>query len=121
MYKTEVQTKSEIIDQKLEQAKQYCYNIQKQLGGELPFCFYTNGHEIYFFWDLDQYPPRKVVGFPTRDDLERFQTIRRNNLPITVVVTGKERFTHIPIAMIRSKVIRGIFNPKKTHRFTANS
>ena len=24
-----------------EQAKQYCYNIQKQLGGELPFCFYT--------------------------------------------------------------------------------
>lgn len=31
-----------------EQAKQYCYNIQKQLGGELPFCFYTNGLEIYF-------------------------------------------------------------------------
>lgn len=26
-----------------EQAKQYCQNIQKQLGGELPFCFYTNG------------------------------------------------------------------------------
>ena len=36
-----------------EQAKQYCYNIQKQLGGELPFCFYTNGHEIYF-WDLGE-------------------------------------------------------------------
>ena len=32
-----------------EQAKQYCYNIQKELGGELPFCFYTNGHEIYFW------------------------------------------------------------------------
>ena len=28
-----------------EQAKQYCYNIQKHLGGELPFCFYTNGNE----------------------------------------------------------------------------
>jgi type I restriction enzyme R subunit len=26
-----------------EQAKQYCQNIQKQLGGALPFCFYTNG------------------------------------------------------------------------------
>ncbi len=37
-----------------EQAKQYCYNIQKQLGGELPFCFYTNGHETYF-WDLENY------------------------------------------------------------------
>jgi len=65
-----------------EQAKQYCYNIQKQLGGELPFCFYTNGHDIYF-WDLDNYPPRKVVGFPTRDDLERFQYIRRNHNPLT--------------------------------------
>jgi type I restriction enzyme R subunit len=65
-----------------EQAKQYCYNIQKQLGGELLFCFYTNGHEIYF-WDLDNYPPRKIVGFPTRDDLERFQYIRRNRKPLT--------------------------------------
>ena len=34
-----------------EQAKQYCYNIQKTQSGELPFCFYTNGHDIYF-WDL---------------------------------------------------------------------
>lgn len=65
-----------------EQAKQYCYNIQKEHGGELPFCFYTNGLEIYF-WDLDNYPPRKVVGFPTRDDLERFQYIRRNRKPLT--------------------------------------
>ena len=65
-----------------EQAKQYCYNIQKQLGGELPFCFYTNGLETYF-WDLSNYPPRKVVGFPTRDDLERFQYIRRNRKPLT--------------------------------------
>lgn len=65
-----------------EQAKQYCYNIQKQLGCELPFCFYTNGHEIYF-WDLDNYPPRKVVGFPTRDDLERFQYIRRTRKALT--------------------------------------
>lgn len=65
-----------------EQAKQYCYNIQKQLGGELPFCFYTNGHELYF-WDLENAPPRKVIGFPTRDDLERFTYIRRNRKPLT--------------------------------------
>ncbi len=51
-----------------EQAKQYCYNIQKDKGGELPFCFYANGLEIYF-WDLENYPPRKVVGYPTLDDL----------------------------------------------------
>lgn len=65
-----------------EQAKQYCYNIQKELGGKLPFCFYTNGHELYF-WDLENAPPRKVFGFPTRDDLERFAYIRRNRKPLT--------------------------------------
>lgn len=65
-----------------EQAKQYCINIQKNTQGELPFCFYANGLEI-FFWDIENYPPRKVVGFPTRDDLERFQYIRRNRKPLT--------------------------------------
>jgi len=59
-----------------EQAKQYCSNIQSTLTGELPFCFYTNGHEIYF-WDINNYPPKKVHGFPTRDDLERYAYIRR--------------------------------------------
>jgi type I restriction enzyme, R subunit len=42
-----------------EQAKQYCWNIQKGWGGELPFCFYTNGLETYF-WDLENYPPRRL-------------------------------------------------------------
>jgi type I restriction enzyme R subunit len=65
-----------------EQAKQYCYNIQKQRSGELPFCFYTNGHDIYF-WDLENAAPRKVVGYPTIDDLERFQYIRRNKKALT--------------------------------------
>lgn len=59
-----------------EQAKQYCCNIQTTQNGELPFCFYTNGHDIYF-WDLDNYPPKKVYAFPTRDDLERYAYIRR--------------------------------------------
>ena len=65
-----------------EQAKQYCYNIQKEHGGELPFCFYTNGHTIYF-WDLENSPPRKIVGFPTREDIERFTFIRKNKKPLT--------------------------------------
>lgn len=60
-----------------EQAKQYCYNLINAQGGELPFCFYTNGHDI-FFWDLENYPPKKVYGFPTRDDLERFLYIRKS-------------------------------------------
>jgi type I restriction enzyme R subunit len=65
-----------------EQAKQYCRNILKEKGGELPFCFYTNGLEIYF-WDLENYPPRKVVGFPSLDDLERFRYIRQHKKSLT--------------------------------------
>lgn len=77
-----------------EQAKQYCHNIQKHVGGELPFCFYTNGLAIYF-WDLGNYPPHNVVGFPTRDDLERYQYIRNNRKPLTqelinVAIAGRD-------------------------------
>jgi len=74
-----VEAKKTAVDAAIgrEQAKQYCNNIQKTQGGELPFCFYTNGHDI-FFWDLDNYPPKKVHGFPTRDDLERYSYIRKS-------------------------------------------
>ncbi len=73
-----VEAKKSAVDAAIgrEQAKQYCYNIQNTKGGELPFCFYTNGHDI-FFWDLENYPPKNVYGFPTRDDLERYQYIRK--------------------------------------------
>lgn len=73
-----VEAKKTSVDASIgrEQAKQYCYNIKETQGGELPFCFYTNGHDI-FFWDLDNYPPKKVHGFPTRDDLERYSYIRK--------------------------------------------
>lgn len=78
-----VEAKKTSVDAELgrEQAKQYCQNIQNESGGELPFCFYTNGNEI-FFWDLGNYPPKKVIGFPTRDDLERYSYIRRNRKPL---------------------------------------
>jgi type I restriction enzyme, R subunit len=78
-----VEAKKTSVDASIgrEQAKQYCQNIQKESSCELPFCFYTNGDEIYF-WDLGSYPPKKVIGFPTRDDLERYSYIRRNRKPL---------------------------------------
>ncbi|MFT5112687.1 MAG: type I site-specific restriction endonuclease [Parasphingorhabdus sp.] len=95
-----------------EQAKQYCYNILKQLGGELPFCFYTNGHDIYF-WDLDNYPPRKVIGFPSREDLERFQYIRRNRKPLTQELINTDTASRdYQIRAIRS-VLEGIEQKKR--------
>lgn len=79
-----VEAKKASVDSNIgkEQAKQYCYFIQSNLGGDLPFCFYTNGYEI-FFWDLGNYPPRKVHGFPTRADLERYSYVRKARKPLS--------------------------------------
>lgn len=65
-----------------EQAKQYCYGIQDNQTCELPFCFYTNGHDINF-WNLENAPPQKVHGFPTRSDLERLLYLRKYKKPLT--------------------------------------
>lgn len=85
-----------------EQAKQYCYHIQKEQDGFLPFCFYTNGHDIYF-WDLDNYPPKKVFGFPTRDDLERYAYIRKARKPLaSELINTKIAGRNYQIASIRA-------------------
>lgn len=78
-----VEAKKSSVDARIgeEQAKQYAYNIQKQFSCELPFCMYTNGHDI-FFWDLENYAPRKIFAFPTRTDLERMVFIRKNKKPL---------------------------------------
>jgi type I restriction enzyme R subunit len=56
----------------------YAETIQKNNPErDMPFVIYTNGHDI-FFWNSQVYPPRKVYGFPTRDDLERLRFIRNN-------------------------------------------
>ncbi|MGB1017783.1 MAG: DEAD/DEAH box helicase family protein [Chitinophagales bacterium] len=97
-----------------EQAKQYCQNIQKESGGELPFCFYTNGNEI-FYWDIGNYPPKKVIGFPKRDDLERYQYIRRNRKPLaTELINTDIAGRDYQIQAIRS-VMEGI--EKKKSKF----
>jgi type I restriction enzyme R subunit len=64
-----------------EQAKQYCLHIQKKQNGFLPFCFFTNGHDIYF-WDLGNYPPKKAYGFPTKDDFARLLFLRNARKPL---------------------------------------
>jgi type I restriction enzyme R subunit len=95
-----------------EQAKQYCYNIQKSKGGDLPFCFYTNGNDI-FFWELEHSPPRKVYGFPTRDDLERYAYLRKNRRQLTgELINTKIAGREFQIQAIRS-VLEAIEKKKR--------
>lgn len=109
-----VEAKKSAVDANIgkEQAKQYCTNIQIQHGGELPFCFYTNGHDIYF-WDLGNYPPKKVYGFPTRDDLERYQYIRKARKALaSELINTKIAGRDYQIASIRA-VMEGVEKRKR--------
>ena len=86
----------------------YAETIQKNNPGrDLPFVIYTNGHEI-FFWNSQIYPPRKVYGFPTRDDLERLRFIRNNGGSLSEELINTEIFGRpYQIAAIRS-VLEGM-------------
>jgi len=72
-----------------EQARQYAENIQKISGKDMPFVFYTNGHDIYF-WDTEKYPPRKVYGFPSKKDLERMLFLRKNEKPLSQELINRD-------------------------------
>lgn len=87
-----------------EQAKQYAFHIQEQYNCELPFCFYTNGHEIYF-WDLGNAPPKKVIGFPSREDLERLAFIRKHKTPLADELIN----TNIAGRAYQIQAIRSVF------------
>ena len=97
-----------------EQAKQYAQRIQEESGVDLPFCFYTNGNDIYF-WDIGNYPPRKIHSFPTREDLERLRHIQTYRKPLShefidAAIAGRD----YQLAAIRS-VMEGI--DKKRRNF----
>ena len=72
-----------------EQARQYAENIQKNSGKDMPFVFYTNGYDIYF-WDTEKYPPRKIYGFPTKKDLERMLFLRKNEKPLSQELINRD-------------------------------
>ena len=86
----------------------YAEIIQKNNPGrDLPFVIYTNGHEI-FFWNSQIYPPRKVYGFPTRDDLERLRFLRNNGGSLSEELINTEISGRpYQIAAIRS-VLEGV-------------
>ena len=66
-----------------EQAKQYAEQLQRMHKGAVPLVLYTNGYDT-FFWDSEHYPPAKVPGFPTRDDLEWLTKQLESRRPLSV-------------------------------------
>lgn len=85
-----VEAKKTCVDASIgrEQALQYAQHIQAERGGELPLVLYTNGYDIYL-WEYGVYAPLKVMGFPTRDDLEWLLERRRHRKPLSVELIDK--------------------------------
>ncbi len=70
------------------QAADYADAIKSRFGLD-PYIFLTNGKEIQF-WDRERYPPRKVAGFYTRDDLERLSHQRNYAQPLNQIMINAE-------------------------------
>ena len=71
-----------------EQALQYAQQLRDNHEVMLPFAFYTNGHEHYF-WDSDNYPPERIAGFPTQSDLEWMRKKSRERQPLSVELINR--------------------------------
>lgn len=108
-----VEAKKTSVDARVgeEQAKQYAYHIKNQFKSELPFCLYTNGHDIWF-WDLENYPPRKIYAFPTRSDFERMAFIRKNRKPLADELIN----TNIAGRPYQIQAIRAVFEAMEEKR-----
>lgn len=65
------------------QAAEYADTIRTKTSTD-PFVYLTNGRDIQF-WDRERYPPRKVAGFHSPEDLERLLHQRRYAQPLDVV------------------------------------
>lgn len=95
-----------------EQARQYAHNIQKNNPGrDVPFIFYTNGNDI-FFWDSEKYPPRKVYGFPTKKDLERLLFLNKNEKPLSQELIDRD----IAGRPYQIEAIRSVFESIDKHK-----
>lgn len=66
------------------QAADYADRLREQQGVD-PFIFLANGNEIWF-WHRRLYPPRKVSGFFTEDDLLRMAHLDRYGQPLAGVM-----------------------------------
>jgi type I restriction enzyme R subunit len=66
------------------QASDYADSIRAKHGVD-PFVFLANGDEIWF-WHRKLYPPRKVSGFFTEEDLTRLAHLDKYGKPLTGVM-----------------------------------
>lgn len=93
-----------------EQARLYADGLEKKYG-QRPVIFYTNGFDIFIWDDAQNYPPRQLYGFYSKDSLQYLIFQRKNREPL-------ERFSHkmeIVDRMYQIEAIRRV-----TEKYTDN-
>ncbi|HEY5224941.1 MAG TPA: DEAD/DEAH box helicase family protein [Microbacteriaceae bacterium] len=68
------------------QARLYAEALEQETG-QLPVIFYTNGYTTWL-WDSHNYPPRKVDGFYTKEQLQLLVQRRTSRHPLGTVATN---------------------------------
>ena len=58
------------------QAKLYADSLEKR-HGQRPVIFYTNGFDIWIWDDAQNFPPRKLYGFYSKDSLQHLASYQR--------------------------------------------
>ncbi|MGC0143916.1 DEAD/DEAH box helicase family protein [Pseudactinotalea sp. Z1732] len=72
-----------------QQAELYADRLEAQFGRR-PVIFYTNGYEHWLWDDAAGYPPRKVQGFCTRDELELMVQRRHTRMPLATATVDTD-------------------------------
>lgn len=109
-----VEAKKTSVDAEIgkEQARNYAQKIKENINNlSMPYVFYTNGDEIHF-WDTEKYPPRKVYGFPSREDFERMRYLREN----ARVLSSEEVNTKIADRPYQIEAIRAVLDGIEKNR-----
>ncbi|MDM8536038.1 DEAD/DEAH box helicase family protein [Desulfobacterales bacterium HSG17] len=71
------------------QAKLYADGLEKK-HGQRPVIFYTNGFDIYIWDDVQNYPPRRLFGFYSKDSLQYLVQQRQTKQPLDKIKPKKE-------------------------------
>ena len=73
-----VEAKKTVVDAEhgRHQAKLYADSLEKRYGYR-PVIFYTNGFDIWIWDDAQDYPPRKLYGFYSKDSLQHLTNYQR--------------------------------------------
>ena len=85
-----------------QQAKLYADRLEAETG-QRPIIFYSNGYE-HWIWDDTQYPPRRVQGFYTQDELALLIQRRDSKAPLAATDINE----HIVERYYQKRAIRAI-------------